>query len=197
MKKLLICLSALTLGVVATASAQSMMPANGMCSLNAISGYTGNAQLSFEAIEDTQITFTSPTIYDKCKEVVKEFRVFYSPSLIDLSNVANLFTSLGYRDIRLTSAQMNSTTGFQLSLGIGNGLSPDVSYYMVVVPLTDYFGPTYPDSPDEAGIPSQQFCFNLSEARVESGSACATFDTLWISPPDNTLYAPQASTNTH
>jgi hypothetical protein len=196
MKKLLISLSAIALGVVAVVSAQSMTPANGICSYP-ISGYTGNNQLSFSSLEETQIIFASPTIYDECLEIVRDFRVFYSTSLIDTSNVANLFTSLDYKNVRLTSDQMSSTTGFQLSLGIGNGLAPDVSYYAVVVPLTDYFGPNYTDSSDEAGIPSQQFCFNLSEARVESGTACASFDTLWISTPNDTLYDTQSSTDTH
>ncbi|MDR0608168.1 MAG: hypothetical protein LBG52_07725 [Candidatus Peribacteria bacterium] len=194
MKKLLICLSILALGVVAVTSAQAVLPANGICSYP-ISGYAGNNQLAFEAIDDTQITFTSPIIRDECLEIVKDFRIFYSTSLIDPSRIAEMFTSQDYQQIRLTSAQMTSTTGFQLSLGIANGLSPDVSYYAVVVPLTDYFGPTYEESPNEAGIPSQQFCFNLSEARIASGTACATFDTLRITP-EEPLYAPQ-STDTH
>ncbi|MDR2415587.1 MAG: hypothetical protein LBD75_03065 [Candidatus Peribacteria bacterium] len=165
MKKLAFSLSVIVLGIGSIAFAQTI-PSIADLFKNASFGYTAQDVLKITTIDSTSLTIESPVIKDYEGIGVVDYKVTYSPYVIeDLVTTTDdtLLSTVKEKTIRVPE----DTTPITLTLGVQDGIQAETTYYALITPIEMY---------DNLGTSSEQFCFNLSQERYDIGNACLNFD---------------------
>jgi hypothetical protein len=163
MKKILIfvALSLVAMSAVTTAAPSSIAE----LLQDASFGYNDTAKLSVDTIDTSMITLTSPIIRDIGGNYVTEYRITYSPYLVEdlaVMDTQTLSTILKTKETRLKSGEED----VKFTLGVDDGLDTTGTYYLMVTPIDMY---------DDLGKSSQQVCFNLEQELYAIGDGCLTF----------------------
>ncbi|MDR0651025.1 MAG: hypothetical protein LBG59_06625 [Candidatus Peribacteria bacterium] len=165
MKKLAFSLSAIVFSIGSIAFAQTT-PSIADLFKNASFGYTAQDLLTITAIDATSLTIESPAIKDYDGIGVVDYKITYSPYVIEdlvTTTDSTLLDTVKEKMIRVPEG----VTPVSLTLGIQDGIQAETTYYALITPIEMY---------DTLGTSSEQFCFNLSEERYDIGNACLNFD---------------------
>ena len=187
------------MGYATMASADVMPSVAGLLSSY---GYEDGLQPSVIDITPDELILSSENIYDEYKELIKQFIVVYAPHLSE-ENMNEIKTgildleqrrkeNMGQNERKTTDELSDLIDSWKMYMGDismkkvtatdnespdpvelhlmadSDGIERSTPYYAIVIPQEFY---------EEFGTPSQWYCFNLNDEKVEQGETCNTFET--------------------
>jgi len=189
MKKLLMSLSVISLGIFSFAQAQTTLSIVELLK-NASFGYDSSNQIFISDITETSVTISSPVIKDISGYDVYWYRLSYSPYLVeDLAkdDEVDRFKEMKSKDFELRSTYSDPFLKLTLSID-GEALDKNTTYYALMTPIDMY---------DDVGTSSEQVCFNLARGEYNVGDKCLAFDKEDYTQEEITHHSADTSTEEH